>query len=241
MVFKAKKSTPIATLRGEAGALQMKHRMAESKLLLVMSIIQGENELVKEILTRMWEDNKSVWGKKLREDAENYEINLRMMEEKPRAWLRGTIRNKDSEEWKEELKQKTSLEIYRKHKDKFGDEGLYDNRRSSELLFQARTNTLELNGRRHEVIEGKLCPFCEVIEDIPHFLLNCTPLAPYRDQEVIAECSSRGQNDSTTAGRILFDFGKGGPEPVKKMVLALWRARGELFRGVSGVASRIQQ
>ena len=242
MVFKAKKFTPIVTLRGEAGALQMKHRMAESKLLLAWSIMQGENELMKEILTRMWEDKTSQWGQSLKEDAQKYDINLKMIEEQPRNWLRGRIREIDTDEWKEELKLRSTLSIYRKHKSKFGDEGIYDNRRSSELLFRARTNTLELFGRiNYNTEESKLCPYCDVEENIVHFLLHCDPLEPSRDKSLIKKYSSIGQSDEVTAGRLLFDFGGGGPEPVKKMILALWRSRSKLLRGENGVSSRLQQ
>ena len=44
---------------------------------------------------------------------------------------------------------KTTLQIYKK-KTNFGDEEIYDNRPSSNILNKARTNTLQLNDRnRH--------------------------------------------------------------------------------------------
>ena len=148
----------------------------------------------------------------------------------------------DSSEWKEELQSKSSLSIYREHKKKFGDEHLYDNRRSSELLFKARTNTLELfNRNRFRAMDGRKCPFCDEIEDIVHFLLKCPPLEPWRNRRLIESCTSPNQSEVATAGRVLFDFGGGGPEPVKQMILAMWRSRGKLFREMSGNSSRIQQ
>ena len=52
--------------------------------------------------------------------------------------------------WKAELEMKTTLQIYKQFKNNFGDEEIYDNRPSSNILNKARTNTLQLNDRnRH--------------------------------------------------------------------------------------------
>ena len=52
--------------------------------------------------------------------------------------------------WKAELEMKTTLQIYKKFKNNFGDEEIYDNIPSSNILNKARTNTLQLNDRnRH--------------------------------------------------------------------------------------------
>ena len=51
-------STPIVTLRGEMGSSMMESRIMENKILLVKSIIDGKNELMKEILINMRENKK---------------------------------------------------------------------------------------------------------------------------------------------------------------------------------------
>ena len=55
---------------------------------------------------------------------------------------------------------KTSLQIYKQFKNNFGEEEIYDNRPSSNILNNARTNTLQLNDRnRHtnKEINGMVC------------------------------------------------------------------------------------
>ena len=51
----------------------------------------------------------------------------------------------DTMKWKEEMKEKTTLTLYCKYKMKIHDEKIYDNRLSSTLLFNARSNMLDLN------------------------------------------------------------------------------------------------
>ena len=57
------------------------------------------------------------------------------------------IKSKDTIEWMEEMKNKTSLHIYKKFKEWKEENNIYDNTYSSELLFKLRSNTLELNKR----------------------------------------------------------------------------------------------
>ena len=56
-------STPIVTLRGEMGSSMMESRIMENKILLVKSIIDGKNELMKEILINMRENEKEIKNK----------------------------------------------------------------------------------------------------------------------------------------------------------------------------------
>ena len=48
------------------------------------------------------------------------------------------------------MENKTSVGMYKRFKRRKGEDVIYDNRRESEILFQARTNCLKLNNRfRH--------------------------------------------------------------------------------------------
>ena len=102
----------------------------------------------------------------------------------------------DTMKWKEEMKEKTTLTLYCKYKKKILDEKIYDNRLSSTILFNARTNMLDLNDRkRHEGKKKKgskknkgktKCELCDCeYEDIYHFILRCRKLKSERNNELI--------------------------------------------------------
>ena len=91
----------------------------------------------------------------------------------------------DSEKWKEEVKSKTSLDIYRRWKQKVKEEDVYDNTTASVVLFQARTNTLPLNSRKRFTKESTKCDLCQgENEDLRHFLLECTGLSDIRKRNL---------------------------------------------------------
>ena len=56
MILSGSSTVPNATLRGEIGASLMRSRAIESRLLLIKSIMDCDNELVKEILRKTIED-----------------------------------------------------------------------------------------------------------------------------------------------------------------------------------------
>lgn len=171
----------------------MTNRVMESRLLLVKGVLDGENGLVKEIVRKFHDEDKSVWGRKLRAYLEKVNISLGGMEVISRSDLRTRIRKVDKQDWIADIDKRKSLKMYRAFKTDIGDENLYDNRRSSELLYLARTNALELNRRtRYKRENRKECDLCEAqVEDHQHFLFRCQPME-----------LARGDQD--WVGRILF-------------------------------------
>ena len=55
------------------------------------------------------------------------------------------------------------------------EEKLYDNTHASELLFQARTNTLRLSWRDALIHEDTNCPLCNKTIETLGNLLSCCP------------------------------------------------------------------
>ena len=55
--------TPIVTLRGDIGASAMKIRFIETKILMIKSIVEGENNSTKNILEKVREEQKDKWKK----------------------------------------------------------------------------------------------------------------------------------------------------------------------------------
>merc|ERR1712008_330115 len=127
-------STPIVTLRGEMGSSMMESRIMENKILLVKSIIDGKNELMKEILRNMRKNkkerkkkNSGYWIDRLDIYLNKVGIDYREIESMKKSEIRRRVRDYDNKKWHEEMETKTSIKMYRKYKKNI-KEKLYDNR-----------------------------------------------------------------------------------------------------------------
>ena len=90
--------------------------------------------------------------------------------------LNNKVEEKGRNEWKCKMSGKSTLEWYR-GKDRPGYESCYDGSYGSDLLFKARTKSLELNSRVYRWTNGgsKTCIVCESGEDetIEHMITEC--------------------------------------------------------------------
>ena len=59
-ILGAKRGTATSALRGEIGSSLMETRFIESRLMLVKSILEGKNNLLKEVLKRIRRDKKNM-------------------------------------------------------------------------------------------------------------------------------------------------------------------------------------
>ena len=65
-ILGGRNGTPNVTLRGEVGTSMMKTRFIETKLLMIKSIIEGENNLTKEILNKVRKEREeNKWNKQI--------------------------------------------------------------------------------------------------------------------------------------------------------------------------------
>ena len=77
----------------------------------------------------------------------------------------------DSIRWYDDMIRKTSLGIYSRKKREIKDEIIYYKNRASELLFRARSNTMDLNTDKRHRGESELCDLCERgTENLKHFI-----------------------------------------------------------------------
>ena len=60
------------------------------------------------------------------------------------------------------------------------EETIYDNTPASTILYQAKMNTLKLNGRKRFVNKNTTCEICKTGEHLKHFLLVCGKLSAIR-------------------------------------------------------------
>ena len=136
--------------------------------------------------------------------------------------IKNISRKVDTRKWKEDMKVKSSLKIYREFKLEIKEEKFYDNRDSSKYFFQAKTNTLPLNTTRRHIGGETKCELCNYEnEDLIHFLLDCKGLEHKRNVEIMRK--NLKQSKEATAGSIL--FGKEDKEDIKDMIDKMWNYR----------------
>ena len=136
--------------------------------------------------------------------------------------IRKKINEYDSKIWEEEMRTKTSLGIYKRFKKGIKDERIYDNRRSSDLLFRARSNTLALNIEKRHKGGNTECELCHTgDEDIRHFMLECWVLEDKRNHLLMRKYWK--QDKEEMIGDMLFDNKE--IEKVKEMIDNMWQKR----------------
>ena len=225
-ILGAKRGTATSALRGEIGSSLMETRFIESRLMLVKSIIEGKNELLKEVLKRIRKDKKNIWNKRLEEYLKIIDLKYEDIISMSQKDIKQKIKKRDNELWEKDLTEKASLNRYRKYKTKIKQEDIYNNKYESVLLFKARTGTLELNIEKRHKGEDTTCDLCKTGDETDiHFILECNKLNDKRDKKIIEKY--KGESKEETIGKMLFS--KKGIDKVKNMLSSMWRKR-ELIR-----------
>ena len=149
-------------------------------------------------------------------------VTMEELERMTEGQLRRRIGDRVEVEWRLEMESKSTLETYRRYKLQM-EEVDYDGGMESVIWFRARTNCLELNGRKRE-LEQKECLVCGAqVEDLVHFLLQCKPLEQERVNAVELQ-RPRMLDDEEVVGVFLFGEQKGvGWRRV--VLLSMWRRR----------------
>ena len=218
----ARKGTANVCIRGETGESLMKSRLMKERIMMAHSIWNGSNKVVKEVLRRRRRDRGDRWAKALNRQLEELGVRFEDMVDMSPNQIKRRVKNYDSGKWYEEMTTKTSLGIYRKFKKRVNDDRIYDNRKSSELLFRARSNTLALNVEKRFRNENTECELCHRGEEnLQHFLLECLTLEEKRDQYLMRKCWREEKEEMI--GELLFDNKE--IERVKNMIEKMWQKR----------------
>ena len=221
-ILGARKFTPISALRGEIGSSLMITRFMESKILLTKNILTGTNNLTKQILNLSRRGKSNTFNTTLKQYLKKVNINYEELSSLSNDDVKDRARKWDTERWKENMKSKSSLMIYRKFKLEIKEVKYYDNRESSNYLFQARSNTLDLNTRKRFTGGDTKCEMCSYEnEDLIHFLIDCKGLEHKRSKQIFKKCVN--QDKEVMAGNIL--FGKNNEEEIKIMIEEMWNLR----------------
>lgn len=224
-ILNAPKYTPLSTLRGEIGSSTHLTRDMKTKLLFVIHILVDGNALLKELFEDMFEHSNDLWIKNIKTYLSELGISKGKLIKLRRDEIKELITKRDTRLWREEIRSKTTLQIYQENKNSISNEyEIYDNTYASEILFQARSNTIRLNWRNRFRNEQTKCQMCEEEnEDLEHFLLYCPALRDVRGKVTTLQ---QPYNRNIMADFLLFNR-KNNHNIVKnkKILLQLWNKR----------------
>ena len=230
-ILGAPKYAAVATLRGEIGMSEMRTRIAEARLRYAKGIEEGKNELLQKILRKIKGDISNKWMRETMKCMEEIGVSERTFWRMKKNEIKSKAREMDSRRWREEIQKKTSLAIYAEQKKEIKEEGIYDNRPSSIIMYRARTNCLKLNDRnRHQggEIECKLCG--TNIENLEHFLLDCKELSEER-QKMVELQQPYQENRNKIIENVLFNTE--GIEKRKEKIYSMWIKREKKLKEVT--------
>ena len=213
----------VSALRGEIGASSMTSRIMEGKIKLLKHTMTSEDSLLGRVTTEMKGLPKAKWTKNLCSYLKRTNIQYNRLRELSKDEIHKSINQWDTLEWRKELNEKSSLEVYFNWKNKIGGmDKVYDNTPSSVLLYKARTNVLPLNDRKRWANEDTKCKACgEEMENLKHFLLHCPKYNEIRI--TIPELQQPFQNnESDVIGRFLFESEM---EVCKMKLKQMWKIR----------------
>ena len=216
--------SPNVTLRGEIGASLVKKRVINGRINYIKGIQSNRNKLLETILWTIETEQETKWIKTTRKYMNVTNINFNDIRLNSKEYLKQFMIKWDRNIWEDELEMKTSLQIYKKFKNDFGEEEIYDNRPSSTILYKARSNTLQLNDRNRHTNKEIHCLVCDTDdkEDIYHFMLHCTAYKEQRSQSIHLQ-QPYLEIDQNTVGQFLCD--KENIEEKKELLFTIWKIR----------------
>ena len=224
-ILNAPQYAPNSTLRSEIGSSLMKKRIMNGRINFMKSILNGRNKLLENILHKLLLDNDTKWIQKSRKYMDVVKLKATDIERNSKQEIKRIFTDWDTEQWKQEIQSKSTLQIYRSHKDTIEEEHVYDNRPSSGIWFRARTNTLQLNDRNRHSNKETNCLNCghqSIVETIEHFILDCTTYNSERQQFIELQ-QPYNENKDKVIGQFLFS--KVNLEKKKEGLFQMWKKR----------------
>ena len=123
------------TLRGEIGASLVKKRVINGRINYIKGIQSNRNKLLETILWTIVTERETKWIKTTRKYMNVTNINFNDIRLNSKEYLQQFMIKWDRNIGKDELEMKTSLQIYQKIINDFGEEEIYDNRPSSTIYY----------------------------------------------------------------------------------------------------------
>ena len=227
-ILGAPKYTATCAVRGEIGASTMKARVIKGHLQYARSTLQGDNELLKEVMETQLEERSTKWAKMITTQLERVKLTVNNLRSIKKEELNRKVTSWDDEIWKEEMEKRTSLKVYKRWKVKIKEDNIYDNTPASTVLFQARTNTLPLNSRKKFTNEDIKCSLCNAEEEtLEHFLLKCPILREVRNESIELQ-QPYMEDEEEVVMNYLFENGQNTMEEKKRNLYNMWKLRKQL-------------
>jgi len=213
----------VSALRGEIGASSMTSRIMEGKIKLLKHTLSREGSLLRKVTTERKAIKASKWSKNIEFYLKRVNIDYQKLNDLTKDEVKKAVKKWDTLQWKSELKEKKSLEVYSKWKTEMGGmEKTFDNTPSSVIFYKARTNVLPLNDRKRWSNDETKCKACGAeIEDLRHLIMYCPVYNDIRG--TIPELQQPYQEiENDVIGAYLFG---NNPEDCKRTLKKLWRKR----------------
>lgn len=228
ILLRAPNYTPNSFLKGEVGSTSMKNRDIKAKLLYVKHIMDHpNNNLLRHCFLHKLETCKDKWTKTILKYLHDYNINIYGLSNTTQQKIVTSIKERDTQEWKNELFTKDSLTLYRQYKPDIEESDFYENDEASTLLMRCRSNTLKLNTRNRHTNGNTQCTQCNTNQDetLEHFLLHCDAYRHYRQQLPFLETDTI--TDEEKLANLLLFTDKQSVAKKKEIILHMWRQRAQ--------------
>ena len=218
----------VAALRGELGASMMKSRVMETTLQYVREVMNGRFKNVKEMMLDTIEQQVGSWYKTVNSYVRELGISWTELYSMSKGDIKEMIRKYDTQAWRDNLEDKSTLKYYREGKTKMGYEFCYRNNANSMFYARARINSLKLEEAigRGKAFYNKTCKLCKQgEEDLLHFIVECPALERKRNYDIL---DNRIQEPKDRLIQCLFkhkNFQETG-----KMIKEMWYARRNILK-----------
>ena len=141
------------------------------------------------------------------------------------------IKNWDTENWRKEVSEKSTLRLYFSEKKSVKEEKWIDNTEGTKLLIRGRTNSLPLGWRKRFTNGVTQCPSCSCeVETLEHFLLECPEYLNIRSQTVfLQEIIGNSEEEKLKNILALVELTENEIKVRKTYLVKIWKKR-ELYQ-----------
>ena len=153
-------------------------------------------------------------------------INLEKLRTPSIKNIKEMVKHWDTDIWKKEMEEKTTLRIYRKYKGNINEIPWYDNTSKTNLIIKARTDTLKLNWREKYKGKETTCICGYENETLEHFILECNLYNEIRKKYLITQRPCNDNKEDILANILIFQkINKEEIKERKNLIHEIWKER----------------
>lgn len=157
----------------------------------------------------------------------NLNINLHKIESMNINKIKEEVKNWDTTNWLQQIHEKSTLNLFCKYKHAIQEITWFDNKIESQLMINARLDTLNLNWRNRN--EETNCDMCDSDnEDLKHFLLYCKQYSDIGEEYTFMQQPYKEDTDEHLADILLFTTDNKDNKKIKERksyLRQLWKER----------------